>query len=81
MSNRKNDFEASMKRLEEISTLMARDGITLEESLALYEEGVKLARECNKVLEDTERRIKILKLTDDGELVQEDFNAKQTEAE
>ncbi len=79
MSNKKYDFEAAMKRLEEISVLMARDGITLEESLALYEEGVRLARECNAVLENTERRIKVLKLTADGELAEEDFTEKQTE--
>ncbi len=81
MSNKKYDFEAAMKRLEEISVLMARDGITLEESLSLYEEGVKLARECNGVLEDTERRIKILKLTADGEMAEEDFCENRTEAE
>ena len=66
----------SMARLEKITQELAREGITLEESLSLYEEGVALARECNQRLEDTERRIKILQVSDSGEITEEDFSEK-----
>lgn len=66
-------FEKAMERLEKITTELSREGITLEESLTLYEEGVTLARECNKRLEDTERKIKILQINADGEIEEKDF--------
>ncbi len=73
-NTKKIDFEAAMARLDEISMLMSKEGISLEVSMALYEEGIKLVRQCNKQLEDTERRINILKLTEDGEMVEEKFS-------
>ena len=70
-------FEDAMKRLDKISEELSREGVSLEEALALYEEGVKLVRECNKKLEETERKIKILQLSDQGELKEEDFKASE----
>ena len=74
MQNKNIGFEASMERLEKIVAELSREGITLDESLALYEEGVKLVKECNAVLEATERKIKILQVSADGELAESDFN-------
>lgn len=68
------NFEAAMERLEKITVELSRDGITLEESLALYEEGVALARICNQRLEDTERKIKSLQVSADGEVEERDFS-------
>ena len=68
------NFEAAMERLEKITVELSRDGITLEESLALYEEGVALARICNQCLEDTERKIKSLQVSADGEVEERDFS-------
>lgn len=68
------NFEKAMERLEKITVELSRDGITLEESLALYEEGVALARICNQRLEDTERKIKMLQISDDGEIGEKDFS-------
>ena len=76
MRNKDINFEEAMARLEKITQELAREGITLEESLSLYEEGVALARECNQRLEDTERRIKILQVSDSGEITEEDFSDK-----
>ena len=67
------NFEKAMERLEKITDELSREGITLEESLALYEEGVALARACNQCLEETERKIKILQISDNGEIVEDDF--------
>lgn len=77
MSEKKNtvDLESAMKRLEEITEQLSREGVKLEDALALYEEGVGLVRVCNKKLEDTERKIKILKATADGELVEDDLDS------
>ena len=66
-------FEKAMERLEKITVELSREGITLDESLALYEEGVALARMCDKCLEDTERKIKTLQISADGEIEEKDF--------
>ena len=70
------NFEKAMERLEKITQELSREGITLEESLALYEEGVALARVCNKKLDETERKIKILQVSADGEIEEKDFSEK-----
>lgn len=67
-------LEAAMARLEEVLRALDRDGVDLEEALRLYEEGIRLVRVCNDRLDDAERRIKILKLSDGGEIVEENFS-------
>jgi exodeoxyribonuclease VII small subunit len=54
------DFEQNLARLEAIQTSVKSSDITLEESLALFEEGVVLARELEKELKEAEQRIEIL---------------------
>ena len=66
-------FEEAMKRLDEITEELSREGVSLDRSLALYEEGVKLARLCNEKLEDTERKIKMLQISQSGEVSEKDF--------
>ena len=70
MAAKKKPFEESMTRLEEIVSLLERGESTLDESLALFEEGTKLAAACSKQLDQAEQ--KILKLTKgpDGEPVE-----------
>lgn len=53
----KQTFENAMARLEEISDILAENNVTLDESLKLYAEGVKLLKFCNAKLEQA--RIKI----------------------
>ena len=76
MQKKDINFEKAMERLEQITQELLREGITLEESLALYEEGVALARVCNKKLDETERKIKILQISEDGEIDEKDFSEK-----
>lgn len=73
------DFEAVVKRLDEITAEMEKEGIALEDALKLYEEGVALVRLANERLEDAERRVKMLKMTAEGEIVEEDFPTGQPE--
>ena len=61
MAAKKKPFEESMTRLEEIVSILERGESTLDESLALFEEGTKLAAACSKQLDQAEQ--KILKLT------------------
>ncbi len=70
MAAKKKPFEESMARLEEIVSILERGESTLDESLALFEEGTKLAAACSKQLDQAEQ--KILKLTKgpDGEPVE-----------
>ncbi len=72
MNEKELSFEEAMKRLDAICDELSREGVTLERALALYEEGVKLTAICNNKLEATERKIKMLATSRDGELVESD---------
>ena len=61
-------FEAAIARLEVIVKTMEGDSLSLDESLALYEEGVALTRRLNRELEEAEQRVQILQRTADGEI-------------
>jgi len=50
-------FEPLYRRLEETVARLEQGGLTLEESLALYEEGMKLAHRCQELLRQAELRI------------------------
>ena len=50
-------FEEALKKLESIVEELENEEITLEDSVKLYEEGVKMARFCTSILEDAELRI------------------------
>lgn len=53
-------FEDSLKKLEDIVSRLEGGDLTLEESLKLFEEGIKLSRLCTKQLEEAERKVEIL---------------------
>jgi len=50
-------FEALYRRLEENVSKLEQGGLTIEESLVLYEEGMDLARRCQELLQNAELRI------------------------
>ena len=50
-------FEAVYKRLEETVRRLEEGGLTLGESIALYEEGMDLARRCQALLDQAELRV------------------------
>ena len=58
---------------------MEKENVSLEEALTLYEEGIGLVRVASERLEDAERRIKILKMTKDGEVLEADFPTEQSD--
>lgn len=53
-------FEESLARLEEIVEKLDGANLPLDERLALYEEGTKLSRECNRQLTDVQGRLETL---------------------
>ena len=54
------DFEKKLGRLEEIVSKMEKGDLALEDSLGLFEEGVKLSRECQQQLSSAELKVKKL---------------------
>jgi exodeoxyribonuclease VII small subunit len=68
------DFEKKLGRLEDIVEKMETGELTLEDSLKLFEEGVKLSRECNVQLNEAEQKVKLLLGVDaDGTAIERDF--------
>jgi exodeoxyribonuclease VII small subunit len=59
-------FEASLNELEKIVHQLEEGDLSLEESLKLFEQGVKLSRECQQRLAQAERRIEVLLKDADG---------------
>ncbi len=53
-------FEEAYKKLEEIAAKLESSEITLDESIALFEEGVKLSAYCNEILEKARQKIETL---------------------
>jgi exodeoxyribonuclease VII small subunit len=72
-SQRKGDFEKSLSRLEEVVKRLESTDLSLDEAMKLFEEGVKLSRECQKELEEAEGRVEILLRKADGKIVSEPF--------
>ncbi len=66
-------FEEALKKLEEIVSQLEDGDIPLDESLAKYEEGVRLVRLCQKKLHEAKKKIEILVKTKDGKIKIEPF--------
>lgn len=76
------DFEASIRRLGEIVETLEAGELPLEESLKLFEEGVRLARGSQKVLDDAEQRVEqLLGIDDAGEAISRPLDDADDEAE
>ncbi len=73
MSKEKNNnFEDNLKKLENIVDKLESGKIGLEESVNLYEEGMKIKKICDKKLQDIEMQIKKIKIKD-NKVIKEDF--------
>lgn len=66
MAEKKQTFETSLEDLEKIVRKLEDGDLSLEESLKLFEDGVKLSRECQERLNQAERRIEVLTNDADG---------------
>ena len=54
------DFETKMQELEKVVNDLEKGDMNLDESLIKFEQGMKLSKECNKMLEEAEKKITIL---------------------
>ena len=66
-------FEEALARLEVIVRSLESGSAPLDESLALFEEGISLVRFCNDKLENAQSKIKILTAAGDGSVSENDF--------
>ena len=66
-------FEDKMKKLEEIAGELEKGELNLDDSVSKFEEGMKLSKECSKMLEKAEKKITMLIKDDDGNLSEEKF--------
>jgi exodeoxyribonuclease VII small subunit len=73
---RKGDFEKSLVRLEEVVKRLESTDLSLDEAMKLFEEGVKLSRECQKQLEEAEGRVEILLKKVDGKIAAQPFDTE-----
>ena len=64
-------FEEKIGQLEKIVESMEKGDAPLEQQLANFEQGIKIARECTKVLDNAEKKVSILIKKPSGELNEE----------
>lgn len=74
-------FEKALADLEEIVAKLEKGGISLNESLALFEKGVKMSRFLRAELDKAERKVQILLKDEKGQLKAEEFEAEPEEGE
>lgn len=68
----KSSFEDNIEKLEKIVTELENGDLNLDESIAKFENGIKISKDCNKILEEAEKKITIL-LEKEGEVKEEKF--------
>jgi exodeoxyribonuclease VII small subunit len=74
-------FEASLEALEQIVQQLESGDLALEKSLELFEQGIRLSRECQDRLSQAERRIEVLLRDNQGRPVVAPFEEKQRSAD
>ena len=63
-----DSFEATLEELETIVAKLEGGDLPLEQSLELFERGVQLSRQCQKRLDEAERKVEILVKGEGGEI-------------
>jgi exodeoxyribonuclease VII small subunit len=71
MNPEPQSFEAALKQLEDVVFKLEKGELPLEESLRLYEEGIRLSRFCHSKLEEAEGKIEQLMKNSRGEPIQD----------
>ncbi|WP_372964932.1 exodeoxyribonuclease VII small subunit [Marinobacter sp.] len=72
------DFEKSLDELEKLVRDLEQGELPLEQSLAAFERGIKLTRECQNALKSAEQRVEQLVQNSDGTLETRPFSADDT---
>ncbi len=77
MSKKEIDFEKALARLESIVEQLESSQLPLEDSLRLFEEGVRLSRTCSQLLDQAEKRVKELSKTQEDSPVTRDWSGDE----
>jgi exodeoxyribonuclease VII small subunit len=73
MTNKKQSFEEMMEELESIVQKLDNENVSLEESLDLYQRGMKLSASCEETLKNAENKVnELIKEEDDIDEEQND---------
>jgi len=70
---RSNEFEKAFQQLEKIVQRLESEELPLDESLHLFEEGIRLSRFCHQRLEEVEKKIELILADAKGQPVTEPF--------
>ena len=81
MARAKMKFEDGLACLEKTVEELEAGDLSLDESLAKYEEGVKTLKKCYEILRDAEKRVEILMKGEDGTAKVAPFEAEEKGAE
>lgn len=76
---RSNDFEKAFQNLEKIVQRLEGEELPLDESLQLFEEGIRLSRFCHQRLEEVEKKIELILADAKGQPVTEPFEDEDGE--
>ena len=68
------DFETSLNELETLVNQIEQGDLSLEDALGAFEQGVKLTRECQSILDQAEQKVLVL-IEKNGELQGQPFNS------
>lgn len=78
MPEKKRSFEESLQCLEEVVQKLEAGDMTLDQSLKLFEEGIKASNDCRRVLEEARKRVQKL-VSEDGGFRLEPLDAGEDE--
>ena len=70
------NFEGNMETLEKIVAELESGKLNLDDSVKRFEEGIKISKECNEMLENAEKKITIL-IKKDEEIEEKDFKTEE----
>jgi exodeoxyribonuclease VII small subunit len=76
-TRRPNDFEKSFQDLEKIVQRLEGEELPLDESLQLFEQGIRLSRFCHQRLEEVEKKIELILADAKGAPVTEPFEDEE----
>jgi exodeoxyribonuclease VII small subunit len=77
MARKSNEFEKAFQNLETIVKRLESEEMPLDESLQLFEEGVRLSRFCNQKLEEVEKKIELILADAKGQPRTEPFESEE----
>ena len=76
-----NEFEKAFQELEQIVKRLESEELPLDESLQLFEKGIRLSRFCNQKLEEVEKKIELILADSKGQPVTEPFEPEEPQSD